>query len=545
MKSMSEEFEATREELQSANEEVLSSNEELQSINEELETSTEELQSTNEELITINDELQRSIGNLKESVEYSDAIVQTIIEPLVVLDAHMRVKSANHAFHATFKTSEEEIQGSNFFTLLNGQWDVMGLRKMLETVVNTNDNFRRFEISHSFPKLGEKILLLSAMVLKRAGRGSNDVMLIIEDITQAKKSELRLKESEERFRLLVQNAFDITTVFAEDGTIVYESDSVERILGYKVGERIGENIFKDPIVHPSDLHLKEKMFTASKANPGKNISAEFRLRHKNGDYKFIEAVCVNLLDQPAVNGILANYHDITEQRILERQREEFVSIASHELKTPITSLKGYVQIMQDMFSSAQDEMAIEIIKKLDHQLDRLTVLIKELFDVTRIREGQLKFDISNFDIDKLISEVVNEIQLGTKKHVIVSDLNARKKIEADREKVGQVITNLLSNAIKYSPVSDKVIVTSTSTNENVTVCVQDFGIGISPDVQKKIFERFFRLSDDKLSQFPGLGLGLYIASEIVKGHGGTIVVKSNKGDGSIFCFTIPMKYSPS
>jgi len=127
--------------------------------------------------------------------------------------------------------------------------------------------------------------------------------------------------------------------------------------------------------------------------------------------------------------------------------------------------------------------------------------------------------------------------------LIVADLNARKKITADKERIGQVLTNLLSNAIKYSPEADKIIVTSKSTEENITVCVQDFGIGIEHDVQKKIFERFFRLFD-KTHGYPGLGLGLYIASQVVTHHGGNLTVKSTPGKGSVFCFTLPTKYSP-
>jgi signal transduction histidine kinase len=250
-----------------------------------------------------------------------------------------------------------------------------------------------------------------------------------------------------------------------------------------------------------------------------------------------------MLADPRIKGVVANYHDITEQRKLEQQREEFISIASHELKTPVTSIKGYVQIMQDIFSTTGDSMSIDLVTKLHLQIDRLNNLIKDLLDLARIRQGQLEFTESGFDINALIIEAVSEMQLGTKKHLIVADLGVPKKITADRERMGQVLNNLISNAIKYSPESDKVMITSKSTEENITVCVQDFGIGISADAQDKIFDRFFRLHD-KRHPYPGLGLGLYIASEIVKHHGGSLTVKSTPGKGSVFCFTIPVTYSP-
>jgi len=543
MKIMSEEFEATREELQSSNEEVLSSNEELQSINEEIETSKEELQSANEELNTINEELERRNNELKEAVDYSQAIVQTIDEPLIVLTADMRVRMANSAFYKTFKATDHEVEGMNFFEIGHYQWDIPQLRKRLTEVFSRDKDFEQFELQHVFPLLGEKILYLSAARINKGDPKKDWVLLVLEDITRRKKAEWQLKESEERFRLLVQNASDIITILSRDGTIFYESESVQRILGYSPMERIGKNIFKDPIVHPDDVNIKANAFKRSLSNINEIETAEFRLKHKSGSYRDIEAVYVNMLADPRIAGIVANYHDVTEQRRLERQREEFISIASHELKTPVTSMKGYIQIMQDIFSSTDDAMSIELISKLNLQVDRLNNLIKDLLDTTRIRQGQLVFRESNFDIDKLISELVTEMQLGSKTHLIVADLKASKKITADKERISQALNNLISNAIKYSPDADKIIITSSSTEENISVCVQDFGIGISADMQKKIFDRFFRLYD-KRNTYPGLGLGLYISSEIIKHHRGSLTVKSKPGKGSVFCITIPTEYSP-
>jgi len=136
------------------------------------------------------------------------------------------------------------------------------------------------------------------------------------------------------------------------------------------------------------------------------------------------------------------------------------------------------------------------------------------------------------------------MKISSKKNMIVAKLKAEKKITADKDWISQVLTNLISNAIKYSPRADKVVITSTSTEEIITVCVQDFGIGIRADVQEKVFDRFFRLSD-KSHPFPGLGLGLYIASEIVKHHGGQFSIDSVPGKGSVFCFTLPIEYSPA
>lgn len=183
-KSMTEDFEATREELQSANEEVLSSNEELQSINEELETSKEELQSTNEELITINEELQLRNNDLKESVEYAKAIVETIREPLVVLNADLRILTANNAFYTTFRLTRDEVEGNYLYEIGNSMFDIPELRSQLKKTTARHDNFQDFELKHTFEALGNKVLMLNAM--RMAGESSRKarILLAIEDISR-------------------------------------------------------------------------------------------------------------------------------------------------------------------------------------------------------------------------------------------------------------------------------------------------------------------------------------------------------------------------
>ena len=410
-------------------------------------------------------------------------------------------------------------------------------------VFSQDKNFEQFELQHVFSLMGEKILRLSAARINKGEAKKDWVLLVIEDITQRKKAELQLKNSEERFRLLVQNASDIITILTPEGTILYESEPVEKILGYTTQERVGKNILKDTIVHPDDLKIKANAFKQAVSNKDTPVKTEFRLKHKNGTYRDIEAVYLNMLDDIRIQGVVGNYHDITEQRKLENQREEFVSIASHELKTPVTSLKGYVQIIQDMLSPSEDGLATELLQKLNLQVDRLTSLIKDLFDITKMKEGRMDFKMSNFNIDELISEMVNDIQLASKKHIIVADLQAKETITADRERIGQALRNLLSNAVKYSPDSDKVIVTSSSDEEKITVYVQDFGIGIDPREHQKLFTRFFRSSSDSVPRNAGLGLGLYIASEIIKHHNGTITVSSEKNKGSVFSFTLPLNQS--
>lgn len=540
LKIISEEFEAAREELQSSNEEVLSSNEELQSINEELETSKEELQSTNEELITINEELQNRNLELKEAGDYKKAIIETIHESLIILNSDLRVRSANKGFYLTFDSNPEDTEGRYLFELGNHQWDIPELRRQLLLVQTKNVDLVNFEVSHKFPSIGQKIMLLNA---QRIAMGDRDalILLAIEDITDKRLTEITRKESEERFRLLLQNAFDIITIFAPDGTIIYESPAIEAVLGYTPEERMGKNIILHSIVHPDDKKKKIEMLEKAIANPGENINVEFRLQHKNGSYRTIDAVCRNMLDDPRIDGIIATYRDITERKTLEQQKDDFIGIASHELKTPVTSIKAYSQILQDIFSKAHDKKSVELLHKMEAQVDRLNLLIVDLLDFTRIEGGKLKFREENYNINELIKEVAEEMQRTSKTHKIILKLAEEAEIYGDRYRVGQVITNLLSNAIKYSPGAERVIVSSKTADSTVTVCVQDFGIGINEKLIEKVFDKFFRVTEPLLNTFPGLGLGLYIAAEIVKRQGGSMNVTSMEGKGSSFCFSLPFK----
>ena len=540
IKIVTEDFESTREELQSANEEVLSSNEELQSINEELETSKEELQSTNEELSTINDELLLRNNELKEAGEYAKAIIETMHESLIMLSGDLRVKNANKGFYTTFQVTPEETEGMYLFELGNRQWDIPELKKHLKLVQTKDIPFSNFEVSHNFPNIGWKSMIVNAHKFSAREAGSSMILLAIQDLTDRKHMEENLKENEERFRLLIQNASDIITVFDQDGTIKYESPAVEMILGYKPEERVGRNIAMDPIVHPDDRKSRIDLLKASIARPKENVYGEFRLLHKDGTYRTIDAIFRNLLDDKKINGIIANYRDITERKVFEHQKNEFIGVASHELKTPVTSIKAYAQILEDVFLKAGDHKSAQLLGKMNTQVDRLTTLIVDLLDFTRIEGGNLKFREVEYNLNELINEVTEDMQRTSTQHVIEKKITNNIRVRGDRYRIGQVLTNLLSNAIKYSPKAKKIIVGTKVGKASVIISIKDFGMGIEQDMLEKVFERFFRVTQTNLNTFPGLGLGLYIAAEIVKRQGGKIWVKSIKNKGSTFFFSLPL-----
>jgi len=180
-----------------------------------------------------------------------------------------------------------------------------------------------------------------------------------------------------------------------------------------------------------------------------------------------------------------------------------------------------------------------LIRSVDKQINRLSLLINNLLDQTIMKSGRLQFNHTNFKIDTMVEETIKSLQVTTDKKIILQLSASDCKVYSDKDKIEQVITNLVSNAIKFSPRSDNIIVRTFTENNKLILEVQDFGIGIKQEKLGKIFQEFYREDEGFNYTFPGLGLGLFISSEIIKGEGGKIEVKSKEGGGSTFSFSLP------
>lgn len=246
--------------------------------------------------------------------------------------------------------------------------------------------------------------------------------------------------------------------------------------------------------------------------------------HKNGDLFLI----INTLQ------------DITKTKELERRKDDFISVASHELKTPLTSLKLFLDILTNQIEEHHYSETERSIQKMKDQTQRLQRLITDLTDVSRIQKGKLDLRREEFLLEELITDTIEGLRLDISGHEIVFEKKASLPVNADKFRMYQVVSNLLTNASKYSPKGTKIIVTASKKAGKAVVSVQDFGIGIAKDQQKKIFEKLYQVEDLKKQTHSGFGMGLFIAAEIIKQHGGEIWVESKKGKGSTFFFTLPL-----
>ena len=361
------------------------------------------------------------------------------------------------------------------------------------------------------------------------------------DITERKRIEVALRQSEERYRIALQSAGMAAWDWNLDNDIVEWNDQHYYLLGLKPSNAIKTSGFFLDFLHPDDLQNVTRELTRA-IDQTDLYNTDFRIIRKDGHVRWMNGYgrVVDKKDGKA-NRMVGVMLDITRRKMLEQQKEEFISIASHELKTPVTSIKAFIEMLLESLEEASDQANAGLMHKASIQIDRLANHINDLLDTTKISEGQLLLNKERFDLTGLIRERVDDLQHITSGHTIVLNFSANTFIQADRERIGQVLTNLVSNAIKYSPKEGEVHVSSQSRQYDVLVGIQDQGVGIATEMKERIFERFFRVPDTKLRNYPGMGLGLYISSGIIQRHGGKIWVDSEPGKGSTFYFTLPVQ----
>jgi signal transduction histidine kinase len=231
--------------------------------------------------------------------------------------------------------------------------------------------------------------------------------------------------------------------------------------------------------------------------------------------------------------------EIEFRKQAEHKKDEFISIASHELKTPLTSVKGYVQLLERSIDKGDKETIKKHLQKAQVQLEKLNELIADLLDISKIESGKLKFNKQFFNLEDLLHNIIEIMHQSNPEFTITKVGRAEELIYGDEMRIEQVIINFLTNAIKYSPGTSEIKIFVKTDNGKLYVGIRDYGIGIAPEQQKSVFEKFFRVEETAL-HFQGLGIGLYISAEIIRRHGGEVGVLSTIGEGSEFYFTIPV-----
>ena len=236
--------------------------------------------------------------------------------------------------------------------------------------------------------------------------------------------------------------------------------------------------------------------------------------------------------------------DITEQKLDDIRKNDFIGMVSHELKTPLTSLKGYVQILGSKARKQEDAFMASALQKAEIQVNKMSSLINGFLNVSRLESGKIILDKQYFRVDEIIRDIIDDTLITSTNHTITLHPCGPFSVYADQEKIEAVISNLLSNAIKYSPGSKNIEITCKLCGDAVQISVSDEGMGIRKEDMEKLFERYYRVEGKLTKDISGFGIGLYLSAEIIARHGGKIWVESEVGKGSVFHFSLPLTAQP-
>lgn len=365
---------------------------------------------------------------------------------------------------------------------------------------------------------------------------------VTELVVARQKSEERaqqIKQQTQMFDSLLSHIMDFVYAFDRQGRFTYANRPLLDLLGITLEQIIGKTFFDLP--YPEALAATLHNYILRVVESKQQIVDETPYTSPTGLSGYYEYIFSPVLDEDGQVAIVAgSTRDVTERVQQERQKDEFLGVVSHELKTPVTSIKAYIQVLQKRLTREGNTSVVVHLAKIDERINKLTALIGDLLDVTTINGGKLQFHEADFAFDDEVAEAIEEVQQTAERRRIVLEGATDQIIHGDKDRIGQAIVNLLTNAVKYSPQADTIQVTAATDGERVTLSVQDFGPGISADQLPHVFERFYRAPEKQNGAVPGLGLGLYIASEIIQRHGGTIGVESAIGQGATFSFSLPV-----
>ena len=382
-------------------------------------------------------------------------------------------------------------------------------------------------------KENEKQLELKNQQLEEARLAAYKMNEELEDIVEERTKDLLV--SREYFKFLADNIPVIIWTSGIDGKLDYVNRRWVEYTGFDVEE---SKTKQGELLHPDDLERNiTEWQTALKEK--RKYEGEFRLkRTTDGAYRWHYSQAIPFKDKHGnITAWIGTNIDVDDQKKELEKKDEFISVASHELKTPLTSLKGYIQLME--FQENLSDAAKIYVSKATSSVNKLHHLIDELLDASKIKAGKLKFNKEELNLTELVNLCIENSTYIYPLHQIKKELQDDIIVCGNAERLEQVFMNLINNAVKYSPNRKEIIIRAEKTKDTAIVSVIDFGIGMTKSDEELIFERFYRANGHD-STMPGLGMGLYISSEIIKEHDGEISVRSKLNEGSVFSFSLPL-----
>ncbi len=498
----------------------------------------------------------------EEALIYAESILETIREPLLVLDKDMKVISASRNFYNMFSVNHDETIGSVLYDLGNKQWDIPKLRELLETIIPRETNFDNYEVEHVFDSIGRRVMLLNARQIQRASGKDRIILLAIEDITERKRLEDLLADSEERYRRLFETANDgIVLLEKREGTITHANPAFEKMFGYNVNEILGKHLQDIGIcLEKSDFQIiMQKLRETGIINyDDVRIKTNFNLNIDTDIY---------LVDRASL--VQCNIRDITQHKInlcslvrAKKQAEianmaksEFLANMSHEIRTPLNGIMGMIQLLDGTSVGADQNKYIELAL---NSCNRLTRLLSDILDLSRIEAGMMEIHESKFQFENLRNSILGLFAVESLNKAVtlkcIIDPTIHPQVIGDEGRVLQILFNLVGNGLKFTEegsVTVEMIPLKSEKDDvyRILFTVSDTGIGIHEDHLNMLFKPFVQIEKSYTRNYQGAGLGLSIVKKLVHLMGGSIDIESVVGEGTsinvVLHFKLPFEESIS
>jgi len=496
----------------------------------------------------------KRMAALQDKVNYCDCIIATLREPFIVLDHDLRIKTANRSFYVAFRFSPEETENQVIYDLGNRQWDIPQLRGLLDQVLSDKHPVHDFEVEHTFPTIGRKILLLNASRFESAECAPSLILLAIEDITERRRAEVALEDSELRYRRLFETAQDAILILDErQGKIFDANPFIKDMLGYSQVEIVGKELWQIGMFRDAE---ENKAAFRELQDKGYIRYENLPLKTKAGEQIEVEFVSnVYQVDHRKV--IQCNIRDITERSRLERKahdqaealaelhqrKDEFLAMLSHELRNPLSAIFSALHVLR--LQDNENPIQQRAMTTMERQVGQLAHLVDDLLEVSRVITGRIQLQFEHLDVRAIAEHAVASVQplIERRKHVLSVSLPGEPVwVKGDPTRLEQVIVNLLTNAAKYTDEGGRIWLTVKQEEDEVELVlrVRDTGVGIAPELLPSIFDLFTQAPRTLDRSQGGLGIGLSLVQKLVELHGGTVAAHSaGLGQGSEFVVRLP------
>lgn len=545
--------------IKKENNELLSGNRKFQDDITNLGDLNKNLASRNQELKDLNDTITQLNNKLSESdISFTNLIDQAPVAIMLLKGDDFVITMINDAMLALIEKDYSVIGKSLFEVLpeLKGQPAAEMLIKTYRMGTPNSDHSNPVILNRD-GQFEERYFTFNYTPFIEDGKVTGVIDMAVEVTTQVmaiqeresiiiEKSVLEetLRKSEQRLQGILETMAEGVGVIDATGQLVYANPMAQQILGLsesKIKERTyddpkWQNLRLDGTLLPSEEHPMSIMMSTQKPV----YDHEVGVKAPERDIMYISINAAPLFDDEGnLTGGIGTFMDVTTRRMITQGKEDFISIASHELKTPVTALKASLQLLQRSHDRLPPESRAKLLDQSIKSLDKLSGLINSLLDTSRIEQGQLKLDKRPFTISELFDDCCSNFSQITDQEIIFEG-DIYEQVMADNQQIGQVMINFISNAIKYAPESKQVIITAKKISDHeIKISVRDQGPGIPKEKLEHLFKRYYRTNYHG-QKFTGLGLGLFISGDIIKEHGGRIGVESEEGRGSEFWFTLPI-----